>query len=54
MGTVDHVDLYRVKSDQDLESSGFWDLFDHAGTDWSSTRVARKRLPRVLVAQILE
>lgn len=26
-GDVDHVDLYRVKSDQDLEASGFWDLF---------------------------
>jgi tRNA threonylcarbamoyladenosine biosynthesis protein TsaE len=25
--TIDHVDLYRLKSDADLESSGFWDLF---------------------------
>lgn len=25
-GPVDHVDLYRVKSDADLEASGFWDL----------------------------
>jgi tRNA threonylcarbamoyladenosine biosynthesis protein TsaE len=25
-GPVDHVDLYRVKSDVDLENSGFWDL----------------------------
>ena len=25
-GGVDHVDLYRVASDADLESSGFWDL----------------------------
>jgi tRNA threonylcarbamoyladenosine biosynthesis protein TsaE len=25
-GTVDHVDLYRLQSDADLESSGFWDL----------------------------
>lgn len=25
-GLVDHVDLYRLKSDADLESSGFWDL----------------------------
>jgi tRNA threonylcarbamoyladenosine biosynthesis protein TsaE len=24
---VDHVDLYRVKNDEDLETSGFWDLF---------------------------
>lgn len=27
MGPVDHVDLYRLTDDQDLESSGFWDLF---------------------------
>jgi tRNA threonylcarbamoyladenosine biosynthesis protein TsaE len=26
-GLVDHVDLYRVKNDEDLETSGFWDLF---------------------------
>lgn len=26
-GPVDHVDLYRVKSDEDLEATGFWDLF---------------------------
>lgn len=26
-GLVDHVDLYRVKNDSDLETSGFWDLF---------------------------
>jgi tRNA threonylcarbamoyladenosine biosynthesis protein TsaE len=25
-GRVDHIDLYRVESDADLESSGFWDL----------------------------
>lgn len=26
-GAIDHVDLYRVKSDDDLEATGFWDLF---------------------------
>src|SRR4051794_6452963 len=26
-GIVDHVDLYRVQSDADLEAAGFWDLF---------------------------
>jgi len=26
-GFVDHVDLYRLTDAQDLESSGFWDLF---------------------------
>jgi tRNA threonylcarbamoyladenosine biosynthesis protein TsaE len=25
-GTIDHVDLYRVGTDDELESSGFWDL----------------------------
>jgi tRNA threonylcarbamoyladenosine biosynthesis protein TsaE len=25
-GLVDHADLYRLKSAEDLESSGFWDL----------------------------
>lgn len=25
--SLDHVDLYRLKDDDDLESSGFWDLF---------------------------
>jgi len=25
--TVDHVDLYRLESEDDLESTGFWDLF---------------------------
>ncbi|MGE5084766.1 MAG: tRNA (adenosine(37)-N6)-threonylcarbamoyltransferase complex ATPase subunit type 1 TsaE [Bacillota bacterium] len=25
--TMDHLDLYRLEDDDDLESSGFWDLF---------------------------
>lgn len=25
--SVDHVDLYRLKNEEDLESTGFWDLF---------------------------
>ncbi len=25
-GAIDHVDLYRVRSDADLEATGFWDL----------------------------
>lgn len=27
-GFVDHVDLYRLESAEDLESTGFWDLFN--------------------------
>lgn len=26
-GAIDHVDLYRLTGDQDLEATGFWDLF---------------------------
>jgi tRNA threonylcarbamoyladenosine biosynthesis protein TsaE len=29
-GPIDHVDLYRLKDDRDLEASGFWDLFAQA------------------------
>jgi len=27
-GFIDHIDLYRLEDDSDLESTGFWDLFD--------------------------
>lgn len=26
-GAVDHLDLYRLEDEEDLESTGFWDLF---------------------------
>lgn len=25
---IDHIDLYRVENDEDLESTGFWDIFN--------------------------
>ena len=25
---IDHVDLYRLRDDEDIESTGFWDLFE--------------------------
>ena len=28
LGEVDHLDLYRIASDGDLDSIGFWDIFD--------------------------
>ncbi|MEQ1876253.1 MAG: tRNA (adenosine(37)-N6)-threonylcarbamoyltransferase complex ATPase subunit type 1 TsaE [Bdellovibrionia bacterium] len=28
LGGIDHVDLFRLKDAADLESTGFWDLFD--------------------------
>lgn len=37
-GYIDHVDLYRLDSDSDLESTGFWDLFqtsDFVVVEWS-------------------
>lgn len=27
---IDHFDLYRIESDQDLESTGFWDLLNQS------------------------
>ena len=27
-GQADHLDLYRLKNEHDLESTGFWDLFE--------------------------
>ena len=29
-GNIFHVDLYRIKDDDDLESTGFWDIFQTA------------------------
>lgn len=35
-----HVDLYRIKSHEDLESTGFWDLFSDSNSvyfiEWAS------------------
>lgn len=27
LGLIQHIDLYRLKNDEDLESTGFWDVF---------------------------
>ncbi len=27
-GDIDHIDLYRLESPDDIESTGFWDLFE--------------------------
>lgn len=46
---VDHIDLYRLKNEADLESTGFWDLFSRrAGLiliEWGD-RLDREALPR--------
>lgn len=46
---ITHVDLYRMENAEDLESTGFWDIFDQdAGfifIEWSS-RVPKEHWPR--------
>ena len=43
-----HVDLYRIESEEDLESIGFWDIFENKASlvfiEWSS-RLKEKQLP---------
>ncbi|MCJ8276511.1 MAG: tRNA (adenosine(37)-N6)-threonylcarbamoyltransferase complex ATPase subunit type 1 TsaE, partial [Bdellovibrionales bacterium] len=43
-----HVDLYRIESEDDLESVGFWDLFDSDEglifIEWAS-RLNKNQLP---------
>ena len=45
---LDHIDLYRLKDDDDLESSGFWDLFAQKNTlmviEWAD-RLNEEYLP---------
>lgn len=47
-GLVDHIDLYRLESEEDLESIGFWDLFQKEQglilIEWSS-RIEPSFLP---------
>ncbi len=46
--SLDHIDLYRLKDDDDLESSGFWDLFSQKESliviEWAS-RLNTEYLP---------
>ena len=46
--TLDHVDLYRVENMDDLESTGFWDLFkqtDHVIVIEWAERIPTKYFP---------
>ena len=47
--TIDHVDLYRLKNDDDLETTGFWDLFQKEKgfvvVEWAQ-RLDQNFLPR--------
>ena len=44
-GVVDHVDLYRLESEAELEATGFWDLFSRASglviVEWADRLDAR-------------
>lgn len=47
-GAIDHVDLYRLENEEELESTGFWDLFSSAQgliiIEWAE-RLPRNSLP---------
>lgn len=47
-GNMDHVDLYRLQNEDDLESTGFWDLFGQEDglvvIEWSD-RLNQELLP---------
>lgn len=47
-GQVEHVDLYRLKNLEDLESTGFWDLFAQEkaiiAVEWAN-KLARSDFP---------
>lgn len=44
-----HIDLYRIKSSQDLESTGFWDIFSVdegiVFIEWSERLPENEKLP---------
>lgn len=46
--TVEHVDLYRLKDDEDIDSTGLWDIFENQSVlvfiEWAD-RVARSEWP---------
>ncbi len=47
--SIDHLDLYRIEGDDDLESTGFWDLFSQPSgliiLEWSE-KIDSNLLPR--------
>lgn len=46
--SIDHLDLYRIEDEDDLESTGFWDLFDQKSgliiLEWAD-KLDQKMLP---------
>ena len=47
--SIDHLDLFRIESEDDLESTGFWDLFDQSQgliiLEWSE-KLDERLIPR--------
>lgn len=47
--SIDHLDLFRIEGDDDLESTGFWDLFDQQSglilLEWAE-KIDLNSLPR--------
>ncbi len=47
--SIDHLDLFRIEGDDDLESTGFWDLFNQPTglilLEWSE-KIDSEMLPR--------
>ncbi len=47
--SIDHLDLFRIEGADDLESTGFWDLFDQSSglivLEWSE-KIDSNSLPR--------
>jgi tRNA threonylcarbamoyladenosine biosynthesis protein TsaE len=46
--TVEHLDLFRLESEEDLDSIGFWDLFENENSliiiEWAK-KLNQKKLP---------
>lgn len=46
---IDHVDLYRLESESELEATGFWDLFERSEgyilIEWAN-RIDKRLLPK--------
>ena len=55
--SIEHVDLYRLVSEDDLHSVGFWDLFENETSmvivEWSN-KIKFDRLPLTWKKQILK
>lgn len=60
-GVIDHLDLFRVQSEDELESTGFWDLFSQKDglilIEWADlleTKLLPRTWPKLRLRFILE